>query len=109
MEDVAVVSVTDSFEIKPNTAGSQHAPGVVIIFDGRQCGFQLPPVGSKINLLRPDGSRLIAILGESKEHGDGRSFFIAGARREDAPIGTVVSWAISLSQGKHRSTSEAAA
>lgn len=90
----AVVSVVDSFEIKPNTPGSQHAPGLVVIFDGRQCAFQLPGVGSAVDLLRPDGVARQAVVGEVKEHGEGRSFFFQGLKCDDAPIGTIVSWQV---------------
>jgi hypothetical protein len=90
----AVVSVKDAFEIKPNVPGSSHAPGLVVIFDGRQCGFELPPVGSTIELLRPDGTSCTAVVSEMKEHGDGRSFFFDGVRRDDAPVGTILSWPV---------------
>jgi hypothetical protein len=93
-----VVSVMDAFEIKPHTAGSEHAPGLVIVFDGRQCSFDLPAIGQIVELLRPDGSNIDAPVGEIKEHGEGRSFFFAGLQREDAPIGTVISWLTAKSE-----------
>jgi hypothetical protein len=90
--NVIIVSVVDSFEIKVNTPGSDHAPGVVVVFDGRQCAFLLPTIGSRVELLRPDGSTRRTTVDEIKEHGDGRSFFFAGLTRADAPIGTIVTW-----------------
>jgi hypothetical protein len=109
MAEIARVSVIDAFEIKTKTPGSRHKPGLVIVFDGRQCSFRLPPVGSVVELLRLDGSRKNATIAESKQHGDGRSFFFAAAKRADAPIGTIVSWRISLAQGQRKRASEAAA
>lgn len=90
--ELLVVSVQDAFEIKPNRPGSNHAPGLVVIFDGRQCGFHLPPLGSAIDLIRPDGSSGRATVQEIKEHGDGRSFFFPSMHRDDAPVGTVLYW-----------------
>lgn len=90
--DLAEVAVTDAFEIKANRPGSEHEPGLVVIFDGRQCGFCLPALGSSVSVLRPDGTRGAARVTESKEHGDGRSFFFPGLTKSDAPIGTILSW-----------------
>jgi hypothetical protein len=88
----SLASVKDAFEIKAGTAGSNHEAGLVIIFDGRQCGFNLPPRGSRVSLLRPDGASREAVVEEMKEHGDGRSFFFRALTKADAPIGTIVSW-----------------
>jgi hypothetical protein len=90
--EIAVVSVTDTIEMKPNRPGTDHAPGLVIVFDGRQCGCRLPARGSSINLVRPDGTQLSAPLLDVKEHGDGRSFFLPGWSKRDVPIGTIASW-----------------
>jgi hypothetical protein len=90
--DDAIVAVKDAFEIKAGTAGSNHAPGLVVIFDGRQCGFKLPPLGATVNLLRPDGASQDAVVEEVKEHGEGRSFFLRGLTLAEAPVGTIVSW-----------------
>jgi hypothetical protein len=89
--DIAV-SVKDSFEIRPGMVGTGHAPGAVVIFDGRQCSFRLPPVGAVVTLLRPDGSAISASVTEQKEHGDGRSFFFGNLRKQDVPVGTIISW-----------------
>lgn len=88
-----LVAVTDAFEIKPNRPGSDHAPGLVVIFDGRQCAFRLPPMGSRVMLLRPDGTVASAQITEGKEHGYGRSFFFDGLHDADAPVGTIIIWA----------------
>jgi len=100
--DTAVVSVKDSFEVKANTPGSDHAPGLVVVFDGRQCRFEMPPLGAEVELLRPDGIVRKAVVQEQKEHGDGRSFFFAGLRLDDAPIGTVLSWQVTPHAGERR-------
>lgn len=89
----AVVAVTDAFEIKAGRPDSDHAPGLVVVFDGRQCAFRLPSVGSRVMLLRPDGSCASASLAETKDHGDGRSFFFAGLHKADAPVGSILEWA----------------
>jgi len=86
------VAILDAFEIRPNTVGSNHEPGVVLVFDGRQCNFNLPALGSQVQLRRPDGSTINAQVVEIKEHGEGRSLFFAGLTRAEAPIGTVASW-----------------
>lgn len=99
--DVTVVSVKDAFEIKANTPGSSHAPGLVVIFDGRQCGFRVPGIGSVVELLRPDGTVQRATVGEIKEHGDGRSFFFEGMKRDEAPVGTIVFWSSAGSALSH--------
>jgi hypothetical protein len=93
MENVAV-SVTDAFDIKANTPGSNHEPGLVVIFDGRQCRFRLPAIGTSVDLLLPDGQSRSALVAEIKEHGDGRSFFFAALTRADAPVGTILSWPV---------------
>jgi hypothetical protein len=90
--NMTIAAVKDAFELRANTVGSEHAPGLVVVFDGRQCGYHLPPIGGVVELLRPDGSSGEAIVGEIKEHGDGRSFFFGGLHQDDAPIGTVMSW-----------------
>lgn len=100
----AVVSVKDAFEIKPNVPGSSHSPGLVVIFDGRQCRFHLPPLGSTVDLLRPDGTLRQAVVAEMKEHGEGRSFFFESLTRSDAPIGTVICWPTQPAGSASRST-----
>ncbi|MGA2500439.1 MAG: hypothetical protein ABSH20_22065 [Tepidisphaeraceae bacterium] len=90
--ELHVVSVKDAFDIKAGQPGSSHDPGLVVVFDGRQCGFDLPPLGARIDLLRPDGTTVGATIGEMKEHGDGRSFFLGGLTRNDAPVGTILYW-----------------
>jgi hypothetical protein len=64
-----------------------------VIFDGRQCGFELPSIGAIVEFIRPDGETGRATLAEIKEHGDGRSFFFVGLHRDDVPIGSILSWA----------------
>ncbi len=90
--DLRVVSVKDAFELKANRPYSDHEPGLVVVFDGRQCGFDLPQVGEVIDLMRPDGSTIKAAFTETKIHGEGRSFFFPGMVKEQAPIGTVMYW-----------------
>jgi hypothetical protein len=90
--NIIIVAVKDAFEIKSNVSGSVHAPGLVVVFDGRQCGYHLPSLGGVVELLRPDGSTSEASVAEIKEHGEGRSFFFGGLKQNDAPIGTVMSW-----------------
>ena len=93
MQETSInVSVVDSFDIRANTPGSHHAPGLVVMIDGRQCGFQLPTLGDRVEFRRPDGVVTIGQIEEIKEHGEGRSFFISTLTRADAPIGSVMSW-----------------
>jgi hypothetical protein len=96
--DSVAVSVTDAFDIKPNTPGSNHEPGLVVIFDGRQCAFRLPALGTLIELLLPNGQSRTVAVSEIKEHGDGRSFFFAALTRADAPLGTILSWSVPASK-----------
>lgn len=97
MENLA--SVIDAFEIKPGTPGSRHAPGLVVVIDGRQCAFRLPRLGATVELLRPDGTKLRVVVSEMKEHGDGRTPFFAGATKATAPIGTVIAWSDEAEDG----------
>ena len=92
--ETAVVAVTDAFAIRPNMPGSDHEPGLIVVFDGRQCGFSLPELGTSVELLRPEGTTFKCAVTEMKEHGDGRSFFFPGLKHEDAPIGTIISWRV---------------
>ena len=96
--DIPVVSIQETIELKANRPGSDHAPGLVILFDGRQCEFKLPLAGSTINLIRPDGTQLAAELGEVKSHGDGRSFFLPGLNKDDVPVGSIASWTVSVTR-----------
>jgi len=99
---ITVVSVVDAFEIQAHTPGSKHAPGLDVVFDGRQCRYQLPRIGKEIELLRPDGSTSEAQVEEIKEHGDGRSFFFLALHKSDAPIGTVMSWSTEKRSRRHQ-------
>jgi hypothetical protein len=90
--DLHAVAVKDAFPIRPGLVGSDHDPGLVIIIDGRQCGFDLPSVGDVVDFVRPDGVGGRAEVAEMKEHGDGRSFFFRGLGKDDIPIGSVVYW-----------------
>lgn len=90
--DLHVVAVKDAFPIRPGLIGSEHPPGLVILFDGRQCGFDLPTVGEAVEFVRPDGVSGAAVVAEMKEHGDGRSMFFRDLDKDDIPIGSVVYW-----------------
>lgn len=90
--DLHAVAVKDAFAIRPGMPGTDHAPGLIIIIDGRQCGFDLPAMGATVDFVRPDGVSGRAVVEEMKEHGDGRSFFFGSLSKDDIPIGSVVYW-----------------
>jgi len=91
--DLQVVSVTDVLEVKPGFSKIPLEPGVVVFFDGRQCSFDLPTIGQSLEVLRPDGTYHKAVVGVIKEHGHaGRSIYIQGLARHQAPIGSVLYW-----------------
>lgn len=87
------VKVKDSFEIKPGMPGIRHAPGVVLVIDAAGIN-NIPQIGSTVKLKPPHGQAYDVVVGESKKHGLGRSFFIEGLTRTDAPIGSSLSWSV---------------
>jgi hypothetical protein len=89
------VRVKDSFEIKPGMPGTKHAPGVVLVFDvaGKA---DIPRPGSTIQLKPPHGHPYEVVVGASKKRGLGRSFFIEGLTRADAPVGSSLRWPVPL-------------
>ncbi len=84
--------VKDSFEITNRLAAPSYPPGLVVVLDWQGNDDTLPVVGDQIEFLRQDGGRYLGTLGEIKCHGAGRSFYLAGAKRHDVPIGSAVSW-----------------
>lgn len=84
------VDVKDAFEIRPGTPKMQHAPGLVLVLGKAQAGNLRR--GAHIELTRPDGSSLEAVVAETKHHGESITLFIEGLSLEDAPSGTSVSW-----------------
>jgi len=84
--------VVDSFEIKPDMAGSKHAPGVIVVFDGAVCSAdRWPAVGTRITIHTLTG-QTTTIVGEIKRHGAGVSLFFAGLNSHLVPIGSVIEW-----------------
>jgi len=90
--EIQVVAVKETIELVADRPGTNHPPGLVIVFDGRQCSFKLPVTDTIITLIRPDGTQLAARLTEVKSHGEGRSFFLPGLVKHDAPVGSIASW-----------------
>ena len=89
------VKVKDSFEIKPGMPGTKHVPGVVLVFDAAGISG-IPQIGSTVKLKPPHGEAYDVVVGESKKHGVGRSLFIEGLTRTDAPVGSSLSWSVPL-------------
>jgi len=86
------VRITDSFEIRPGMPGTDHEPGLVIVFDGSDCAQQVPGPGLQVRLAEPGGRVVEATVTEVKRHGRGVSFFLPRLTRADVPVGSEVSW-----------------
>jgi hypothetical protein len=85
------VRATDSFDIRPGMPGIKHVPGVILVFEA--AGIRpLPKPGDKVQITPPDAGAKRVVIGEVKKHGTGRSIFIEGLTRFDAPIGTIITW-----------------
>jgi len=88
--------VVDCFEIKPGMAGTKHAPGVVVVFDGAVCSAdRWPAVGTRITIHTLKGQTTTTV-GELKRHGTGVSLFFAGLKSDVVPIGSVIEWSEKL-------------
>jgi hypothetical protein len=88
------VKIFDSFEFKSQMAGTNHRPGLVVLFDAGGLPAQIPGVGVVVSIRRPDGSIFEAAVDEAKKHGTAAcSYFFAGLHGQDAPRGSQITWA----------------
>ena len=83
--------VLDSFEVKGRVAIEYGAEGVIVIISPFEPD-DAPIAGNPVLIIRPDGWMRTAAIGEVKVQDVTPGFFIAGARRQDVPVGTQLVW-----------------
>jgi hypothetical protein len=86
------LKIHDRIEIKPGMHGIKHAPGLVIVVDIAGHGASAPQVGDVVQIQREGKADLKLIVGETKKHGPGRSFYFEGVTRLDVPADSIFSW-----------------
>lgn len=81
--------VNDTFEIK-DAHNLRKEPGLVVVLDELVTTEISELIGMRVTITTPTGASITRRIDDAREHRIVNSFFFAGLKKTDVPVGSVV-------------------